>query len=497
MKSSISPFLSALAILVVSAGVGTGQWSDQSLSNSQLTLHWEGNIGGSALANGEKSLVIWPHSTKRREIVRLVDNGRVLASFRGDEVNEEALEASILEGKRAERIPRLGMEGAKDKADQLAKIYQRIGRNVELQSENPQQIYAVSISSTGVVCAMDAENGSILWKNQLPHFRQPMLGPGVSDEYVVAVNGGEYFVYDLLTGNTIARRKLSHIATGSPLPIAGKAAIPSVGGRLVLYDILASDAAPLILRIGSENRLGLSVTPDREYLAWPMRNKLVISKLQDPPILWTSAIATSEIPASPVITQNGFLFITQEGVVTRCTTDRINPIAWKVKLGTTSNQSPVIGKDVVTIVSEDGLLFAMKLETGDPVWQTPLQGIQTVLNVTTNHIFAIDTAKNLVTIDIAKQRVVSKIFIGLATPVPNSVTDRLYLVDAKGKVSCLREPQAEEPTLLVPVAPKVDAAGEPQPTEPAESVSPGDASNVFSAEPTPVTPAGDDPFGDP
>lgn len=497
MKTSTTHFLSALAIVVSSAAVGVGQWSDRSLGNSNLTMHWEGNIGGTALAGGERSFVVWPHSTKKREVVRIVDNGRVLASFRGDEINEEVLEASILEGKRAAEIPRLGLEGAKQKADRLVKIYERIGRNVELQSENPQQIYAVSISSTGVVCAMDAENGTVLWKNQLPHFRQTILGPGVSDNYVAAVNAGEYFVYDLITGNTVARRKLSYIATGFPLPINGKVAIPSVGGRLVMYNILEADAAPVVLRIGEENRQNLLLSPDMNFLAWPMKNKLVVSKLDTPPILWTSVVATSEIPSSPVGTSDGYLFITQEGVVFRCTSDRINPVKWKTKLGTTSNQSPVIGQKAVTIVSEDGLLFALNLDTGEPVWQSPMQGIQSVLTVTSTHIYAVDTARNLVTIDIAKQQILSKMFIGMATAVPNSITDRLYIVDPRGKVSCLREPQAVEPTLFAPRVEALEPTEEnPTPT-PAAASSPGDAGSVFGAEATPAQPAGDDPFGDP
>jgi outer membrane protein assembly factor BamB len=497
MKSSTTNFLSALAIVVTSAAIGEGQWSDQSLKSSNLTMHWEGNIGGTALASGERSFVVWPHSTKKRELVRIVDNGRVLASFRGDEVNEEALEASILEGKRATEIPRLGIEGAKQKAEKLVKVYERIGRKVELQSEDPQQIYAVSISSTGVVCAMDAENGTVLWKNQLPHFGHTILGPGVSDNYVTAVNAGEYFVYDLITGNTVARRKLSYIATGSPLPIDGKVAIPSVGGRLVMYNILEADAAPVVLRIGEENRLNLLVSPDKNFLAWPMKNKLVVSKLETPPILWTSVVATSEIPSSPVGTSDGYLFITQEGVVFRCTSDRINPIKWKTKLGTTSNQSPVIGKEVVTIVSEDGLLFALNVDTGEPVWEYPLQGIQSVLIVTSAHIYAVDTARNLVTIDITKQKISSKLFVGLATAVQNSITDRIYIVDPRGKVSCLREPQAFEPTLFAPRTAAKDPAEETPATDPAATASPGDANSVFGAESTPATPTGDDPFGDP
>lgn len=497
MKTSTKHFLSALTIVVSSAAVGIGQWSDQSLRHSNLTMHWEGNIGGTALANGERSFVVWPHSSKRREVVRIVDNGRVLASFRGDEINEEALESSVLEGKRPDEVPRLGLEGAKLKADKLVKIYERIGRKVELQSENPQQIYAVSISSTGVVCAMDAENGSVLWKNQLPHFRQTILGPGVSDNYVAAVNAGEYFVYDLTTGNTVARRKLSYIATGTPLPIDGKVAIPSVGGRLVMYNILEADAAPVVLRIGEENRQNLLLSPDTKFLAWPMKNKLVISKLETPPILWTSVVATSEIPSAPIGTSDGYLFITQEGVVFRCTSDRINPVKWKTKLGTTSNQSPVIGSEVVTIVSEDGLLYALNLDTGEPIWQSPVQGIHSVQNVTSTHIYAVDTARNLVTIDIATQQVQSKVFIGMATAVPNSVTDRIYIVDPRGKVSCLREPQAFEPTLFAPRTDAAEPAAESPAPAPAATTSPGDSSSVFGAESTSTPPASDDPFGDP
>jgi hypothetical protein len=172
-------------------------------------------------------------------------------------------------------------------------------------------------------------------------------------------------------------------------------------------------------------------------------------------------------------------------------------VKWKTKLGTTSNQSPVIGQKAVTIVSEDGLLFALNLDTGEPIWQTPIQGIQSVLTVTSTHIYAVDTARNLVTIDIAKQQILSKVFIGMATAVPNSITDRVYIIDPRGKVSCLREPQAVEATLFAPRVEEVESAEESPPPTPAATSSPGDANSVFGAESTPAQPTGDDPFGDP
>ena len=507
MKTFFSRLAAATFLIGLPITSAQAEFSDQELENSGLVLQWETNVGGSPLAHGADSLKFWAHTTERKEAVHFYANGKLIKSFNSTDVDDTQLEATLLAGKSPSEAPKLGLEGATQRAEKLSTLYKKIGRTTEVKTETSKAYYAVSVGDTGTVTALDAESGATLWKRQLPAPELPILGPSVSDDYVAALNGHEFFVYRLKDGNLIARRRLKYVATGRPTLLNNKLAIPSIGGRLVIYDILNPNIAEQMLRVGSENRIGIVKSTDNQFIAWPMQQKLVVCKLDTPPFSWYTYDAGfgSQLPSIPVPISDGFIVVSHNGTVTRLGLDRQNPFKWKSLLGTSCNQAPVAGRKHVAVVTQDGRIYLVDIQTGEWKWTRPLRGFDAVLTVTDKHVFAMDAAKNLVTIDVETGTVQARVFVGNRTPISNSSTDRVVLSDQHGMLTCLREPGSDFPILVAPYAAGAeDDANENKSTKPtpaADTPKPDDeplddnfGEDPFGSEGTDSDDSSDDPF---
>ncbi len=473
------------------------QMNEATFDSSGLVLNWQANIGGSPLAHGNSSFVIWPHSQRKLEQVRVKVGGRLIGAFRGDEIDESKLESAVIDGTKDTKLPRLGLEGAKVKAEKLAKTYRTLGKEVTIESEAPNLTYLITLSASGFVTAMNAETGAVMWQNRITDASLPMFGPGVSDDYVVVVNGQNYFVFDLENGSIISNRRLQFIATGSPTVIDGKAMVPSVGGRLVAYDIKEPLVnAPQVIRVGGENRLGLTVSHDRKFVSWPADNRLIIAKTENGFSLWNAVQGTSAVVALPAAVDDGFVFCTQAGRVIRTrSSNRENAMAWRTDLGIATNKSPVVGKKFVAIVSDDGYLFLLNLTDGKEAWSLPVRGINSVLGISESKLYAIDAARQLVMIDVANGKSLGHIPIALVNPMSNSINDRLYVCSNNGQITCLREVDASLPTMTISGPAKTeDSPGKPVESTPQQPPPATPAEDPFGSSTAESTQASDDPF---
>jgi len=119
-----------LSTLLVCLFIGSAQAqiNERSVAPLGLELMWENSIGGAGLAQGAESLVVWPHSSDRREYVDVFVGNRLIERIDARRVDREALDKKILEGKTSGPVPVLGLEGAKAQADKLIKTYAVLGK---------------------------------------------------------------------------------------------------------------------------------------------------------------------------------------------------------------------------------------------------------------------------------------------------------------------------------------------------------------------------------
>ncbi len=448
------------------------------LASIGLVTHWEANIGGAPLANGPKSLVIWPHTSEKREYVTVRSGNRVIERINGDEVDLKAIDAAISNGEKLSKSPKIGLEGATKKANKLVATYKALGRTVEIEPYSQRLVYAVSLTVNGILETTDAETGTMIWRTEAGKSSLPMFGPGVSDDFVAVTNGNVLYVYELETGNLVTSRTLAFTPTSSPSVLFGKVIVPSVDGRLVAYDIKSQTTAPSIIRIGIENRLGTTISADRQFLAWPTGIKLVLARMEKVgadqntktsssiPKLWASASVNEPILSSAVATQNGFLASTVNGTVLHCSTiAREGTLLWKSRLAVQVTQSPVVNKDFAFVVSDEGFLYSLRMTDGTDAWEHQPANVQNIIAVGKRNIYVKDSRNTLLAIDLATGLESGRTNSILPSVVPNSISDRLMFVTSKGQVTCLREVEATTPTFSTDFTGNVPTAS-PDTTKP-------------------------------
>ncbi|MFM8396876.1 MAG: PQQ-binding-like beta-propeller repeat protein, partial [Pirellula sp.] len=212
-------------------------------------------------------------------------------------------------------VPVLGLEGAKAQAEKLIKTYAVLGKKATTKVVSQPVTYVVGLASNGVVTAIDGETGELLWQSSVPRADLNIYGPGVSDDFVTVVNGNAFYAMDLKTGNMINTGRLAFTPSGSAASLEKRIIVPSTEGRLVGYNVDNPVIAPAILRAGVENRRGLAISADRQFMAWTSKNAMYLVHNENVPKLWAKVNVDEPLDSKPVATPQGFLFTSMYGTV--------------------------------------------------------------------------------------------------------------------------------------------------------------------------------------
>jgi outer membrane protein assembly factor BamB len=493
--------LLVLVAICISLGVAArsdAQLNDQTVAPAGLEVHWQGSLGGAGLTRAEQNLAIWAHSTERREYVDVFLGDRLIERIDARQVDRQALDRLIIEGKPTKPTPVLGLKGAQERAAKLVKTYAIVGRKLTVKTFSEPVIYVVALASNGILTAFDGETGEVLWQTSVPHTSLQMLGPGVSDDYVTVVNGNYYFVARMADGNLVSTRKLEYTPTSAPVPIQKKIMVPSVGGRLVGYDIEKPLLDPVILRSGRDNMNGTALSTDHDFVAWTSQKSMFLARGNKEPMIWAKVNAGDDVQSRPIPTSKGFLFASNNGTVIHSTTQRIGSYLWRANVSMQTGRPPVVGNGRVFIVSDEGLAACLDLETGRSLWPVTAKNVDRILGIGKEHIYARNTSGMLESIRISDGKVDGRSNVIIPSVVPNSIHDRFFVVTRNGHLTCLREKGAVMPTLWIRNESKPEA-GEPEekkgvPVEPSLPAAVDDDPFGADAMPAPSGGDGKDPF---
>lgn len=502
MKSSIArclvPFVACLVAGVFTPCVSQGQINDGSIAAAGLEIQWENSLGGAGLARGDQNLVIWPHKTERREYVDVYVGNRLIERIDARQIDKVAVDKLILEGKPIKPTPVLGMSGARAKAEKLVSTYKILGRNATIKTFSEPVIYVVAVAANGIVSAIDGESGEVLWQSSVPNPELPILGPGVSDDYVTVVNGNRFYAMQLKTGNLVNSARLSFTPTGTPVPLKTRVMVPSIGGRIIGYDMEKPVIEPVILRAGVENRNGTTISPDGQYLAWASDTSLFLIKNEVVPQMYSRVNAGGLVGSRPVATSKGFVFVGNFGTVIHANTNQTGSYQWRANLAMPTSRSPVVARDHVLILSDDGRLEALDLETGNRAWPNMAANINRILGVGKETVYVRDSGGMLATHKLSDGSLVARTNCLLQGIIPNSISDRLFVVSRDGHLTCMREKGAVMPTMY-----NATLEDSSDPSKSTQKAATGTTANpnrsgddIFGAEPQEAAPAGNskDPF---
>lgn len=303
-----------------------------------------------------------------------------------------------------------------------------------------------ALSSDGVVTAIDADTGDILWDQLIGSIDLNVVGLGASNNHVAVIVGSKVYCLNSKDGRTLWSKETVFAPSASPAVSDSNILVPLGNGRLQSFRIedegygsnafFASGfatARPLV----SGNRVAWTTDSGQLNLATPAVSKAVSFRIK----------ANDAIVATPTSVGNRVFAASLDGFV-YCVDQEQGRLLWEVTTGSGITQSPVPIGNFLYVVSLANQLFKIETESGrfSENWDTPIEGISHFLSATTKSIFALDAKNHLQVIDKSSGKLTGSVSIGTIDLVlTNYQTDRIYLATSTGLIECVREITSETP----------------------------------------------------
>jgi PQQ-like domain len=488
--------------------------TDKEVEQLGLVVHWRSTATKARVGFGESSVVVWPHTRNRKQILTIRVGNRIVEQIDANLVAEEAAASEPTKPKKDSPTPTgMGLEKAREKAKTIVQRYVRLGKQAVVEEIDQPLTYLVSCSRDGGVEARNAESGELYWSTAVGNPRLPTFGPGVNDKYVAVTNGTDLYILDLANGLLIGKRRMTESASAIPRPVEHLVYVPGTGGTLTAYEASVPDAEPITMRFTGTLTAQVIPSADNRYVAWPEKNNMYVAQAGRRFSQWYRLEAGSPLRGSPQAMPNGFVIASTSGMIYRTNLNQRNSLVWRENLATQISRPLWVSDDMIMAIADNGTCIAL-VETSDPVtkatvgrlkWIADLIGVQRILSVTKTRIYVQLKGGQLVSLDRSTGKKVAMLSRQYAEGLPNPVNDRILLQTETGSIICLREPDAIYPVMnVVEPSKRDDSAKVAQPdavagaTDPftAPSLDPSATADPFTTPaPSSAPVMTDDPFG--
>lgn len=338
------------------------------------------------------------------------------------------------------------------------------------------------VTDAGIVTALDAETGAQLWTRQIGDSGVAAFGPDANDEYLGVVSNTRVYMLDRETGRLKWMKEIGGAPASGPALTADYAYIALLTGRVEAYKI--SDPAVQPWYYQSRGRTYLRPTTTGKVVSWPTTEGYVYISNAHKPAVEFRLDTKSDIVTSPAA-MAPYLYVAALDGYLYCLNLDERREAWRYSTGYPIESSPAIVGKHAYVASMEPVLHCLDSKTGAKLWAAP--GVSHFGAEGKQRVFASDRYGNLVILDSKTGAELGQLRTaeGVATMV-NDQSDRIFLVNDRGLVQCLREigattptyyRQAHEPEPEKPAATGADAAA----TAPAADASPFEAEDAAAA----------------
>ena len=394
----------------------------------------------------------------------------------------------------------------------------RRGIDAETKSREVRRVRLYTLCNDGTVECRDAETGELVWIRRVGLPDRGYGGMGISDDFLTVVNGVRMIRLDTHNGEIFDTEHLRYVPVGGVRHCGEYAFVPSIGNRIIGYP-LDDSHRDIFQEMVSGDALALPVKAiGTNKIAWGSANGFVyvMEASGEPSVqfrLNTDGIISGAPAAAP---GDRFFFGSEGGQIYGLRATRTGEVLWSQPTGDPIYHSPYFFDEKVLFRSTYGNLFCVDAASGNSIWDRPIGSISQVISVLDGRVFARTLSGAMVVIDIKSGAIIHR--LDSVSPMvlqTNVETDRMYLVNERGTMQCVRPPGKDMPTIASQAQEKTeedDAAGKDQdkakPTTPATDPFGAGGADPFGAgggsdpfAPTgggaadPFAPAGgDDPF---
>ncbi|HUG68740.1 MAG TPA: PQQ-binding-like beta-propeller repeat protein [Pirellulaceae bacterium] len=398
----------------------------------------------------------------------------------------------------------LGKAGAEKQANKLLQQLMSSGIEAEIKTQILPEITIYVVSDSAVVQAIDGETGRTRWSAVVGNSRFPTDAPGANDDYVAIVNGTNLYVLDQATGSIAWRRQTLSAPGAGPAVSDDRVFVPMAGGTIEAYVLSDSRQPPWVFQ--SRGRAVVQPVIAGSGVAWPTdKGDLYVAEANLVGIRYRLETNRPIVARPTALPPNRIVVVSTDGYV-NCIHELSGSLVWRFSAGEPIVKPAVAIDDALFVVTEDENLFRLSAESGMEQWWAPR--VREVISASKTRLYCLGDTGRLIIFDMKTgSRLGTLSTEQLDIQMVNYSTDRIFLGSSTGVIQCLREIDAEWPTIRssgVERKPRVakDAAAD---AEPAADVEPPaapteDPFGAFGTEPAagaaePVDDPTADPFG--
>ena len=297
-----------------------------------------------------------------------------------------------------------------------------------------------TLTSNGVVKAIDADSGQTRWSTQVGDQRFPSIGLGSSDELVAVINGSHLYVLEAATGKILWDRKCRYAVGSSPAVADDKIFVPLINGRLESFVIEDKGINSQAFVQRGEGTARPIVT--EQVVAWPNNqgNFNVAGRFRTKSVAYQLR-SDDAIVCAPVYEDGAFYVTSLDGFIYAIDEEK-GSLNWQASTGARIAESPVVHKGFVFVVNENRELFKFDAKSGVLAegWETPRENISKFLGASKDNLYVVDRFGQLMTISQSTGLTLSTVKFGdVSAVLPNRDTDRIYVASKRGLIQCIRE----------------------------------------------------------
>jgi outer membrane protein assembly factor BamB len=352
------------------------------------------------------------------------------------------------------------------------------------------QLFA--LTSDGTLHAFNALTGATMWVVSVGNPDHPSLGPTANEDQVAVVNGSTLHVLKRANGQPSVVRRIGGATGASPVMSKTYCFVPMLTGRVEGYPVQDLTQSPWFYQ--SDGRAMTAPRVSQASVVWTTdRGHVYVGNAIEPGVSYRVETG-SEIVATPAYRVPIIYIATVSGEMI-AVHETTGAEQWRFAAEYPILRSPAAigGRVFVTTLKPE--LFAVDAASGAPLWAAPR--ITEFAAISRDRVYAMDSLHSLIVLDANSGATLGRMPTdGSLTALVNDQTDRLYLISKDGKIQCLHEIGATQPTYHTPPqAPPTEAVParpvETAPvTAPPPAAAPAPNENPFGEVPaTPATPA--------
>ena len=302
------------------------------------------------------------------------------------------------------------------------------------------QLFA--LSSSGTLQALNSETGETLWTVHVGTPNGSFAGPSVNEKYVAITSGTRLYLIDRNDGHVLWTRLLGSASAGAPALSDSYAFVGLMNGQVEGYSL--EDLVEPVWRHQSVGRIFHSLSVAGGVVCWPTdRGYLYVAQSDRPRVLYR--VETNDEIVAPPANLVPYLYVTSRDGYLYCLHELSGTELWRISIGYPIVKKPAVVGNMTYVASDRPALHAVDSTTGRSLWS--VAGASQFVAEGAQHVYGMQRHGTLLILEKESGGVVGRLRTSEGTTaLVNDQSDRIFLVDDRGLVQCLRERDSEQPT---------------------------------------------------